>query len=53
MPFSVISFRDVYYAYPGTEDYALKGTTFEVTAGSTEMRGCLATQPSLPACEPG
>jgi phospholipid/cholesterol/gamma-HCH transport system ATP-binding protein len=37
MPFSVISFRDVYYAYPGTDDYALKGTTFEVTAGSTEI----------------
>ena len=37
MPFPVISFRDVYYAYPGTEDYALKGTTFEVTAGSTEI----------------
>ena len=37
MPFPVISFRDVYYAYPGTDDYALKGTTFEVTAGSTEI----------------
>ena len=37
MPFPVISFRNVYYAYPGTEDYALKGTTFEVTAGSTEI----------------
>jgi phospholipid/cholesterol/gamma-HCH transport system ATP-binding protein len=37
MPFPVISFRNVYYAYPGTDDYALKGTTFEVTAGSTEI----------------
>ena len=37
MPFAVISFRNVYYAYPGTEDYALKATTFEVTAGSTEI----------------
>jgi phospholipid/cholesterol/gamma-HCH transport system ATP-binding protein len=37
MPFPVISFRDVYYAYPGTEDYALKGITFEVTAGTTEI----------------
>jgi len=37
MPFPVISFRNVYYAYPGTDDYALKGTTFEVTAGGTEI----------------
>jgi phospholipid/cholesterol/gamma-HCH transport system ATP-binding protein len=37
MPFPLISFRNVYYAYPGTDDYALKGTTFEVTAGSTEI----------------
>ncbi len=37
MPFPVISFRNVYYAYPGAEDYALKGVTFEVTAGSTEI----------------
>lgn len=37
MPVPVISFREVYYAYPGTDDYALKGTTFEVTAGSTEI----------------
>ncbi len=37
MPFPVISFRNVYYAYPGTDDYALKGTTFDVTAGSTEI----------------
>ncbi len=37
MPFPVISFRNVYYAYPGTDDYALKGTSFEVTAGSTEI----------------
>jgi phospholipid/cholesterol/gamma-HCH transport system ATP-binding protein len=37
MAFPVISFQNVYYAYPGTDDYALKGTTFEVTAGSTEI----------------
>jgi len=37
MPFPVISFRNVYYAYPGTDHYALKGTTFDVTAGSTEI----------------
>ena len=37
MPFPAISFRNVYYAYPGSDDYALKGTTFEVTAGSTEI----------------
>jgi phospholipid/cholesterol/gamma-HCH transport system ATP-binding protein len=37
MPFPVISFRDVYYAYPGTEDYALKAVSFEVTAGTTEI----------------
>ncbi len=37
MPFPVISFRNVYYAYPGTDNYALKGTTFEVAAGSTEI----------------
>jgi phospholipid/cholesterol/gamma-HCH transport system ATP-binding protein len=35
MPFSVISFRSVYYAYPGADDYALKNVSFEVTAGST------------------
>jgi len=37
MPFPVISFRNVYYAYPGTDNYALKGTTFEVAPGSTEI----------------
>jgi phospholipid/cholesterol/gamma-HCH transport system ATP-binding protein len=37
MPFPVISFRDVYYAYPGTDDYALKGITFEVNAGTTAI----------------
>ncbi len=37
MPFPVISFRNVYYAYPGADDYALKGVTFEVTAGWTEI----------------
>ena len=35
MSFPVISFRDVYFAYPGTDDYALKGTTLDVTAGTT------------------
>jgi phospholipid/cholesterol/gamma-HCH transport system ATP-binding protein len=37
MPFPVISFRDVYYAYPGTDDYALKKITFEVNAGTTAI----------------
>jgi phospholipid/cholesterol/gamma-HCH transport system ATP-binding protein len=37
MPFPVISFRNVYYAYPGAEDYALKDASFEVNAGSTEI----------------
>lgn len=33
----VISLKRVYYAYPDTEDYALKDITFEVTAGATEI----------------
>jgi len=37
MPFPVISFQNVYYAYPGTDDYALKAITFEVMAGGTEI----------------
>jgi phospholipid/cholesterol/gamma-HCH transport system ATP-binding protein len=37
MPFPVISFEHVYYAYPDTEDYALKDISFEVTAGGTEI----------------
>jgi phospholipid/cholesterol/gamma-HCH transport system ATP-binding protein len=37
MPFPVISFQRVHYAYPDTEDYALKDISFEVTAGGTEI----------------
>jgi phospholipid/cholesterol/gamma-HCH transport system ATP-binding protein len=37
MPPSVISFKNVYYAYPDTETYALRDISFEVTAGSTEI----------------
>jgi phospholipid/cholesterol/gamma-HCH transport system ATP-binding protein len=37
MPFPIISFRDVFYAYPGADDYALKDVSFEVNAGSTEI----------------
>ncbi len=37
MSFPVISFRNVYYAYPGTDDYALEDASFDVTAGSTEI----------------
>jgi len=34
---SVISFRDVFFAYPGNEDYTLKGVSFDIRAGSTEV----------------
>lgn len=37
MSVPVISFKNVYYAYPGTEDYALRNISFDVTAGSTEI----------------
>jgi phospholipid/cholesterol/gamma-HCH transport system ATP-binding protein len=37
MPFPVISFKNVYYAYPGTDHYALEDITFEVTAGGTAI----------------
>jgi phospholipid/cholesterol/gamma-HCH transport system ATP-binding protein len=37
MPSPVISFQRVYYAYPDTEDYALKDISFEVTAGGTAI----------------
>jgi phospholipid/cholesterol/gamma-HCH transport system ATP-binding protein len=37
MSFPVISFRNVYYAYPGSDDYALKEISFEVMAGGTEI----------------
>jgi phospholipid/cholesterol/gamma-HCH transport system ATP-binding protein len=37
MPPSVISFKNVYYAYPDTETYALRDISFDVTAGSTEI----------------
>ena len=33
----VISLRNVYYAYPGTDAYALRDVSFDVTAGTTEI----------------
>lgn len=33
----VISFRDVSYAYPEADEYALEGITFEVLEGGTEI----------------
>lgn len=33
----IISFDRVYYAYPDTDDYALKDITFEVSGGATEI----------------
>jgi phospholipid/cholesterol/gamma-HCH transport system ATP-binding protein len=37
MPFSVVSFQNVYFAYPDAEDFTLKDITFEVTAGGTTI----------------
>jgi phospholipid/cholesterol/gamma-HCH transport system ATP-binding protein len=37
MPFREISFERVYYAYPDTDDYALKDISFDVTAGGTAI----------------
>ncbi len=37
MPAPVISLRNVYYAYPGTDAYALRDVSFDVTAGTTEI----------------
>ncbi len=34
---NVISFRDVYFGYPGNDDYTLKGVSFDIRAGSTEV----------------
>jgi phospholipid/cholesterol/gamma-HCH transport system ATP-binding protein len=34
---NVITFENVYYAYPDTDDYALKDVTFEVREGGTEI----------------
>ncbi len=33
----VISFRDVYYAYPESDDYALRGVSFDLPASGTEI----------------
>lgn len=32
-----ISFRNVYFAYPGNEDYTLRDISFDITAGGTEI----------------
>jgi len=32
-----ISFQNVYYAYPGNDDYTLRGISFEVNTGGTEI----------------
>jgi len=32
-----ISFQNVYYAYPGNDDYTLRGISFEVRTGETEI----------------
>ena len=37
MPAHVISLRNVYYAYPGADAYALRDVSFDVTAGTTEI----------------
>lgn len=37
MPAPLISFENVYYAYPGTDEYALEDITFEVPEGGTEI----------------
>ena len=37
MPTPVISLRNVYYAYPGTDAYALRDISFDITAGTTEI----------------
>lgn len=37
MPAPVISLRNVYYAYPGADAYALRDVSFDVTAGTTEI----------------
>lgn len=37
MSIPAISFRNVYFAYPGNDDYTLKDISFDVTAGGTEI----------------
>ena len=37
MPATVISFKDVYFAYPGNDDYTLKGVSFDIKEGGTEI----------------
>ena len=34
---AAISFQNVYYAYPGNDDYTLKDISFDVTTGGTEI----------------
>lgn len=33
----IIAFRNVYFAYPGSEEYSLSNISFEVTSGGTEI----------------
>lgn len=33
----IIAFRNVYFAYPGSEEYTLSNISFEVTSGGTEI----------------
>ena len=37
MPSTIISFRDVYYTYPGSDAYALKGISFDIATGGTQI----------------
>ncbi len=37
MPTRAISFRNVFYAYPGNEDYTLNDVSFDVALGSTAV----------------
>ena len=37
MPTRAISFRNVFYAYPGNEDYMLNDVSFDVALGSTAV----------------